>query len=136
MEKFLSFTPQYTCLEDVLIDHNLARLGDAYVNFIYSIALSKREDKATGAKVSSRVLAQALKRAKLRGFLPKRMDRHTMGDAAEALVAYAYLHEAISIEESVGALLSANNATEAFANLLCQARERLSFNPTASESTL
>jgi hypothetical protein len=136
MEKFLSFMPQYTCLEDVLNDHNLARFGDAYVNFIYSIALSKKEGNATGAKVSSHVLSQALKRAKMRGFLPKRIDRHTMGDAAEALAAYAYLRGAISIEESVGALLSANNAAEAFANLLCQARERLSFNPTASAPTL
>jgi hypothetical protein len=136
MEKLLSFTPRYTCLEDVLNDRNLARLGDAYVNFIYSIVLSKREGKATGAKVSSRVLAQALKRAELRGFLPKRMDRHALGDAGEALIAYAYLRGAISIEESVGVLLSVDNAAEAFANLLCQARKRLSFSPTASEPTL
>jgi hypothetical protein len=135
MEKLLSFTPRYTCLEDVLNDRNLAGLGDAYVNFIYSIALSKREGRAAGARVSSRVLAQALKRAKLRGFLPKRMDRHALGDAAEALVAYAYLCGAISIEESVVTLSSADNTAEAFANLLCQAKERLSFNPTVSEPT-
>lgn len=136
MEEFLSFAPQCTCLEDVFNDQNLARLGDAYVNFVYSIALSAREGKATGAKVSSHILAQALKRAELRDFLPKRRDRHALGDAAEALVAYAYLYGAISIEESVEALLSADNTVEAFANLLCQAKERLSFNPTASEPTL
>jgi hypothetical protein len=136
MERFLSFAPQYTCLKDVLNDQDLARLGDAYVNFIYSIALSKRENKATGAKVSSRVLAQALKRAELRGLLPRRMDRHALGDAAEALVAYAYLYGAISIEESVETLLSVDSHVEGFANLLCQAKERLRFNPTASAPTL
>ena len=136
MKKLPLFAPHYTCLEEVLNDKNLARLGDAYINFIYSIALSRRIGKATGAKVSSRVLAQALKKAELRGFLQKRMDRHALGDAAEALVAYAYLCGVISIEESVEALLSADNAAEGFANFLCQARERLSFNPAASEPTL
>jgi hypothetical protein len=136
MAKFLSFTPRYTRLEDVLNDHNLARLGDAYVNFIYSIALSKRKDEATGAKVSSSILAQALKKAELRDFLPKRMDRHTLGDAAEALIVYAWIHSAISIEESVTTLLFSKDAIEAFANLLHQAKERLSFQPTTFAPTL
>jgi hypothetical protein len=127
MEKFLPFTPRYNRLEDVLSDQNLARLGDAYVNFIYSIALSKKKSKATGAKVSSHVLAQALKKAELRKILPQRMDRHTLGDAAEALIVYAWIHGAISIEESVTTLLSADNTIEAFADLLRQAKEKLNF---------
>jgi MoxR-like ATPase len=136
MIKFLSFIPQYTRLEDVLKDQKLARLGDAYVNFIYSIALSKRKGEATGAKVSSSILAQALRRAELRDFLPRRMDRHALGDATEALLVYAWIHGAISIEESVTALLSSDNAAEAFATLLRRAKEKLSFDPTASAPTL
>jgi len=136
MEKFLSFTPRYSRLENVFSDQDLARLGDAYINFIYSLALSKKQNKATGAKVSSRLLAQALKKAQLRKTLPKRMDRHELGDAAEALIVYAWIHEAISIEESVTTLLSADNAAEAFAKLLYRAIEKLNFEPTASGSTL
>jgi hypothetical protein len=86
--------------------------------------------------VSSSILARALKRAKLRGFLPKRVDRHTLGDAAEALIVYAWIRRAISIEESVITLLSSKDTTEAFAALLCQTKERLSFQPTALAPTL
>lgn len=125
MQKILSFIPQHARLEDVLTDQNLARLGDAYANFIYSIALSKKNNKPTGAKVSSNILAQALKKAQLRGYLPKRMDRHELGDAAEALLAYAWAHAAITIEESVTTLLSMENPAQAFAKLLNQAKGKL-----------
>lgn len=123
--QFVTFMPQHTRLEDVLLDQDLARLGDAYANFIYSIALSKRKGKPTGAKVSSQVLAQALKRANLRGNMPKRMDRHTLADAAEALIIYAWAHNAFSIEESVTTLLGEENIAESFANLLLLARKKL-----------
>lgn len=127
MKNLLSFVPQHKRLEDVLIDQNLARLGDAYVNFIYSIALSMKKNAPTGAKVNSQILAQALRKAGLRKNMPKRMDRHALGDAAEALIVYAWSHEAFSIEESVFALLSENDAVESFANLLRQAKEKLNF---------
>jgi len=136
MAKFLSFIPNYASLEDVLKDQDLARLGDAYVNFIYSIALSRRKREATGAKVSSSVLAQALKKAGLRGLLPGRMDRHALGNAAEALLVFAWIHGAISIEESVIALTSTDNAVEAFSTLLRNAKDRQSFNQTVSGPTL
>jgi hypothetical protein len=125
MEKLLSFTPHRTSLEAILSDHKLASLGDAYINFIYSIALSKKKGEATGVKVSSRVLSQALKKAALREFLPKRMDRHMLGDAAEALIVYAWIRGAITIEESISVLLSSDNIIEAFASLLLLAKERL-----------
>jgi hypothetical protein len=136
MAKFLSFIPRCARLEDLLKDQDLARLGDAYVNFIYSIALSRRKGEATGSKVSSGILAQALKKAGLRVFLPRRLDRHTLGNAAEALLVYAWIQGALSIEESVGALISLDNAVEAFAMLLRRANDRLSFNAAASGSTL
>jgi len=124
-EKLSSFTPQYATLVSIFQDHKLASLGDAYVNFVYSLALSVERGEATGTKVSSRVLSQALREARLRAFLPKRMDRHTLGDAAEALIVYAWLREMITIEESVKTILSSNNVAEAFAKLLLFARERL-----------
>jgi hypothetical protein len=124
-EKLSSFTPQHTSLEAVLQDHKLASLGDAYVNFISSLALSKKRGEAAGTKVSSRVLSQALREAKLRTLLPKRVDRHGLGDAAEALIVYAWLRGGITMEESVTTLLSSTDANEAFASLLLLAKERL-----------
>jgi len=124
-KEFLSFAPQHTGLEAILSDHELASLGDAYVNFIYSIALSKKKGEATGVKVSSNILSHALKKAALREFLPKRMDRHMLGDAAEALIVYAWVQGAITIEESVSVLLSSDNIVEAFASLLRLTKERL-----------
>ena len=126
-EKLSSFTPQHKNLEAILQDHQLARLGDAYVNFIYSLALSKKRGRATGTKVSSQILSQALKKAKLRAFLPKRVDRHTLGDAAEALIVYAWLQQAITIKESAETLLSSSDTAEGFAGLLLLAKERLNF---------
>jgi hypothetical protein len=124
-EKLSSFTPQYTSLEGILQDRKLASLGDSYVNFISSLALSEKRGEAAGTKVSSRILSQALKKSKLRIFLPKRIDRHTLGDAAEALIVYAWLREAITIEESVKMLLSSTDIAKAFASLLLLAKERL-----------
>jgi hypothetical protein len=125
-EKLLSFTPQHMSLEAIFQDHKLASLGDAYVNFVSSLALSRKRGEATGTKVSSRTLSQALKKAALRTFLPKRVDRHTLGDAAEALIVYAWLREAITIEESATTLLSSGDTIEAFASLLLLAKEKLS----------
>ena len=124
-EKPSSFTPQRADLGAILQDHKLASLGDSYVNFISSLALSEKRGEAAGTKVSSRILSQALKKSKLRIFLPKRVDRHTLGDAAEALIVYAWLREAITIEESVRTLLSSSDVAEAFASLLLLAKGRL-----------
>lgn len=125
MEKFLSFAPQHKSIIAILNDHKLASLGDAYVNFVYSLALSKKRGEAVGTKVSSRILSQALKKAVLREFLPQRIDRHKLGDAAEALIVYAWIRGVVTIEESLTVLLSSDNGVEAFASLLLLAKERL-----------
>jgi len=119
------FKPQHTSLEAILKDHKLASLGDAYVNFIYSVALSKKKGEATGAKVNSSILSQALKKAALRELLPQRMDRHMLADAAEALIVYTWLHEIITIEESITILSTSKNFVEGFTTLLLLAKERL-----------
>jgi hypothetical protein len=124
-EKFLSFSPKHKSLEAILTDHKLASLGDAYVNFVYSIALSKRKGEAAGTKVNSRILSQALKKAKLKEFTPKRSDRHKLADAAEALIVYAWIQGAISIEESITMLSSSENTIAAFTDLLLLAKDRL-----------
>lgn len=70
-------------LAEVLADSDLASLGDAYVNFAYSLALSNRKDKPLGVRVKGSLLAEALRKAGLRDCLGSRMTRHMLADAAK-----------------------------------------------------
>jgi len=113
-------------LREVLCSKKLARLGDSYVNFIYSLALSKRKGEPTGMRVQSRVLADALKMADLRRHLPGRTDTHTQADASEAFIVYAWLHGVVSLEESVETIGgNIESPAEAFSKLLNKIGERM-----------
>jgi len=121
----LAFIPEYTNLTEVLLDHKLAKLGDAYVNFLYSLALSKIKQEATGKKVEGRLLADAFKKAGLREYLPSRIDRHKQADAAEALIVYAWIREKMTMEEGLEILEKSEDKTEAFKLLLTTAKSKL-----------
>ena len=95
------FLKSYENLSQVLVDRQLASLGDAYVNLVYSLALSKRKRRPYGVKVKGTTLAEALRKAGLRTLLPYRIDRHVISDAAEAVVVYAWLHNLLTLENSV-----------------------------------
>lgn len=119
------FVPKYESLAAILVDQDLAALGDAYVNFVHSLVLSSKLGKAVGRKVDSSTLARALKMAGLRSLLPSRTDRHRQADAVEALIAYAWLVQAISIEETVRIMEKEETAEEAFRLLLQTILKRL-----------
>ena len=120
-----AFILRYRDLREVLMDQKLAALGDAYVNFIYSVALSKRKGEPTGAKVDSRLLAEALKKAGLRKLLPSRIDRHKQADAAEALIVYAWIRGSMTMEEGVSILEQGEDMVEAFCSFLLTAKKKL-----------
>ena len=120
-----AFISQYRSLREVLMDQKLAALGDAYVNFVYSVALSKRKGEPTGAKVDNRLLAEALKKAGLRSLLPSRIDRHKQADAAEALIVYAWVRGSMTIEEGVSILEQGEDTVEAFCSFLLTAKKKL-----------
>ena len=120
-----AFISQYRNLREVLMDQKLAALGDAYVNLVYSVALSKRKGEPTGAKVDNRLLAEALKKAGLRSFLPSRIDRHKQADAAEALIVYAWVRGSMTMEEGVSILEQGEDTVEAFCSFLLTAKNRL-----------
>lgn len=117
-EKF-PFVSSYRSLREILTDHKLAALGDAFVNFVYSLALSAR------ARVDGRILAVSLRKARLRDLLPPRTDRHNQADAAEALIVYAWIQGLITLEEGVSLLEQHEDATEAFCSLLLTAKKKL-----------
>ena len=119
---------EHSTLGEILLDGKLAEFGDSYVNFIYSLALSMKEGVPQGARVQGMVLSQALRKANLRGFLPNRSDRHIQADAAEALIAFSWIKEIVSLEESVDILLdNLNEPSEAFTVLLKLIIKRLSW---------
>jgi len=120
-----AFIPQYESLSEVLMDQKLAKLGDAYVNFLYSLALSKKKGEPTGTKVKGRLLADAFKKAGLREFLPSRIDRHKQADAAEALIVYAWVRGSMTMEEGLKILEQSGDKIEAFSLLLLTAKKKL-----------
>lgn len=105
IREYFPFIGRYSKISEILSDKDLASLGDAYVNFVYSLALSKIAGKPIGRKIESDLLSSALKRAGIRSLLPKRMDRHKQADAAEALMVFGWLSGAISIKEMLNILV-------------------------------
>lgn len=119
-----SFLPKYETLTDVLMDQKLAKLGDAYVNFLYSLVLSKKNKEPTGTKVKGRILADAFKKSGLRKFLPSRITRHKQADAAEALIVYAWIQGHMNMEEGLEILDQYEDNVEAFSFLLLSAKDK------------
>ncbi|WP_455276753.1 ribonuclease III family protein [[Eubacterium] cellulosolvens] len=110
----------------ILQDKDLAKLGDSYVNFVFSLALTEVEQHPTGIKVSDRVLAEAAKRSGLRKILPNRINKDILGNAVEALIIHAWINKSITIEESVNILKrSINDPSQAFTNLIIEVLERI-----------
>jgi hypothetical protein len=88
-------------LRQVMRNKQLASLGDAYVNFIYSLALSQANGKPQSVKVSDRILANAFKVSGLRKYLGTRISKKDLANASESLLVDAYQKKLITIEESV-----------------------------------
>ncbi len=119
-------------------DKGLAKIGDGIVNLAYSVAksiyLTKNAESnsiiRTGWKVSKEVLSNALKNAGLKSFAKNRADAHDIADTAEAIVAYIWLNDFLSVKEMVDLLVAnlegdlykrteeTKNATKAFTVLL------------------
>ena len=91
-------------IRQILRDKQLASLGDALVNLIYSLALTKVSGSPHGIKVSDRILADALKLAGLRQYMGSRVTKEDMANAGEALLAEAYRRNVLTIEEGVKVL--------------------------------
>lgn len=108
----------YESLTELLLDKELASLGDSYVNFIYSLAMSQKKGHPTGAKVNNRVLANAVETSGLRKLLPHRVDRHVRGNAAEALLVFAWLQDILEMEDCIKVLSEEEDPEHAFAILL------------------
>jgi hypothetical protein len=123
----ISFLWVHRNLNEVLMDQSLASLGDSYINFVYSLALSNRKKEPVGTKVKGSLLAEALRKAGLRECLPSRMSRHALADVAEALMVYAWLSNSLSLDESVAIIGKNLDPVEGLSQLLTAAKERITF---------
>lgn len=125
--KTFYFLKNHRNLTEVLTDHKLASLGDAFINFVYSLALSNKKGEPSGAKVRGRVLAESLKKAGLREYLPSRISRHMLADAVEALVVYGWLYHYITLEETMETLEKTEDLVEGLSQLLRMISDRIKF---------
>ena len=119
-------------------DKGLAKIGDGIVNLAYSVAKSiyltrnnsNKEVVRTGLKVSKKILSNALKNANMKSFAKNRADAHDLANTVEAIVAYVWLCNKMSLKEIIdfltenfsgnlqGRIDEINNAIKAFTNLL------------------
>jgi len=113
-------------VRQIMRDKQLASLGDAYVNFVYSLVLTNLNGLPQGTKVSDRILAQAFKQAGLRDQLGSRVAKKDMANASESLLAEAYRKNQITVEESVRVISQhSEDPTAGLSDLLKLAAERL-----------
>jgi hypothetical protein len=116
---------EYDSLQKLLLDKDLAALGDSYINFVYSLAVSKKTGHPTGAKVNNRILADAVEKSGLRKLLPHRVDKHARGNAAEALMVFAWLQDMQELSDAIKVINEQDDPAKAFANLLRDALEKV-----------
>lgn len=108
----------YDSLQELLLDTDLAGLGDAYVNFVYSLAKSRKQGRPVGGKVNNQVLAVAVEESGLRDLLPHRVDKHARANAAEALLVYAWLQDLQEFDDCIEVINNEEDVARAFAILL------------------
>ncbi|MGB9023555.1 MAG: ribonuclease III family protein [Candidatus Bathyarchaeia archaeon] len=110
----------------VLADSRLAKLGDAYVNFVFSLGRSRALREPQGIKVSDRILAEALRRSGLRQELPRRTTRQDCANAVEALLVFGYLNKLVTLEEAVDRIAaSPDSPVDAFVSLIKSVAEKI-----------
>lgn len=115
----------YRSLGDILTDRALASTGDAFTNLVCSLAVSRRTGRPVGIKVKGSVLAEALRRAQMRGFAPSGMSRHDLADAVEAFIVYGWLSGAVTFEQCVDTIGETADLTEGLAELTRKIKHRI-----------
>ncbi len=91
-------------VEAIMHDKGLAKVGDGLVNFCYSLAKSLALGYLTGEKVRDSVLARAIRATSVYRHMNRRTDAGKAGDAYEAIMAYLWMTEKITISDMVDSL--------------------------------
>jgi hypothetical protein len=115
---------QYPPLRYISSDNQLSRLGDAVVNYMASVSETLRQGVPTGLRVDNATLRNAVRESGLRERLSHRRDRHMLGDAAEALIAYGFIQGGMTMEECVDVILRCESLQDGITQVLRLAMER------------
>lgn len=91
-------------LQAIVTDTGLAQLGDALLNFAFSMALTEKNGQPTGTRVLDKTLAEAAVEAGLRQYLPRRVNRGEVANSLEALLGFVWIEKLITLEEVVTCL--------------------------------
>ncbi len=96
-------------LRNILKSKDLAQLGDFLVNFIYTSVKIGLYGIEGSIHVWDKSLTKAMEIANIRKELGKKTKPDKVADAGEALVAYAYFNELLSIKQMIEILDSKLN---------------------------
>jgi hypothetical protein len=105
---------KHSSIEQIMNDKGLAKVGDNLVNLCYSLAKSLVLGHATGEKVRDSVLARAIRGTSVYSHMNRRSDIGRAADAYEALVAFLWMTDRITIPvmaESIARLLDIDAKT-------------------------
>ncbi|MBD3405540.1 MAG: hypothetical protein GF411_05315 [Candidatus Lokiarchaeota archaeon] len=92
-------------MSQIVSDQGLAQIGDGVVNLCYSLAKSVVLGHATGEKVQDRILANAIRSTNFYSYISGRTDAGRAADAYEALIAYLWMKNKITIAFIVDSLV-------------------------------
>ncbi len=129
---------QFSSQKIIGTDKGLAKIGDGVVNLAYSVAKSifltnnstNKKIVRTGLKVNRTILSNALKNANMKNFAKNRGDAHDLADSVEAIMAYVWLSNKMTLSDIIDILKNnfegdlriksqeLKSATQAFTKLL------------------
>ncbi len=129
---------QFSSQKIIGTDKGLAKIGDGVVNLAYSVAKSifltnnstNKKIVRTGLKVNRTILSNALKNANMKNFAKNRGDAHDLADSVEAIIAYVWLSNKMTLSDIIDILKNnfegdlriksqeLKSATQAFTKLL------------------
>jgi hypothetical protein len=92
----------YETIQTLSKDKGLSRLGDSFVNLVYSSAKSRSSGRPFGGKVPDKILSRSLSISGVK--FPTRLNHGERGDIVEGALAYAWTKDLLTLEEAVGVL--------------------------------
>ncbi|PWI47593.1 hypothetical protein CEE45_11110 [Candidatus Heimdallarchaeota archaeon B3_Heim] len=98
-------------IRDFIFAKGNAKLGDSFVNFIYSLAKSGVTNSTTGTKVSDLILSHAYRSSLWikTDYLKLKGKKGQVADLVEALVLFFWIQNLISIDTYVACLMESLN---------------------------
>ncbi len=81
-----------------------AKLGDGFVNFLFSLAKSLCQQRTTGLKVPDIVLSEAYRQSNLGKHVKLKGNKDILGDKVEALLLWTWLSDYMDLMEMTAIL--------------------------------